>query len=169
MTEPIIRLAGAGDLDAICAIYNREVETSICTFDTEPRTGERASRWFEQYRHERFPLTVCDVGGEVAGWASISKWSDRCAYDKAGETSVYVHAAHRGRGYARLLYADLIERARTVGYRVLLARLAIPNPSTERLHESVGFRDIGIMRNIGEKFGRLIDVRFMDLQLDEPD
>ncbi len=163
---PTIRLATIEDLDAICAIYNHEVAHTTATFDTEPRAGERAAAWFTGHDPARHPITVCESGGVVAGWASLSAWSERCAYDGAAETSVYVQTEFRGRGIARLLYDDLIERAKRHGFTVLLARLAIPNKPTERLHEAVGFREIGVMRRIGEKFGERIDVRLMDLHLD---
>jgi len=165
--SPTIRLATLADLDAVCEIYNHEVRTSRCTFDTDPMEGECAIGWFNSHPSDRFPLTVCESNSVIVGWASLSSWSVRCAYDKAAETSVYVHKDARGQGLSSLLYADLIARARALGYRVLLARVALPNAASERLHESVGFQEIGIMRNIGEKFGELVDVRLMDLQLAE--
>jgi len=164
---PTVRLSTLDDLASICEIYNHEVLNSSCTFDTEPLEGRRAEAWFRSHTKPQYPLTVCVCSGIVVGWASLSAWSGRCAYDKAAETSVYIQQKHRGRGYSTVLYEDLIARARALGYRVLIARLALPNPASERLHERVGFTDIGLMRNIGEKFGELIDVRLMDMQLDE--
>jgi len=162
-----VRPAVAGDLGRICEIYNHEVLHSACTFDTELLEGERSRAWFRTHSPDKHPIIVLEAAGEIAGWASLSAWSGRCAYDKAAETSVYIHQDHRGKGYARILYEALIEKSRSLGCRVLIARLALPNPASERLHESVGFSEIGLMRNIGEKFGRLIDVRLMDMQLDE--
>ena len=164
-----IRDAAEADLDAVREIYNHEVRNSICTFGTQTINREGMIKWYASRDMSRHPLLVCDRGGEIAGWASLSKWSDRAAYDKAGETSVYVHADHRGTGVGRALYDELIHRARAIGYRVLIARVAVPNPSSERLHEAVGFVDVGLMREIGEKFGRLIDVRLMDLHLQHGD
>lgn len=164
--EMHIREATLDDLEAIRAIYNREVREFICTFDTQEADAPRMKSWFESREDGRYPILVCERHGSIAGWASLSTWSNRSAYNKTGEASVYVHHDHRGHRVGRALYEDLIARARALGYRVLIARVAVPNPTSERLHESMGFRDIGLMREVGEKFGRRIDVRLMDMHLD---
>jgi phosphinothricin acetyltransferase len=163
-----IRDATTAHLEAIRDIYNREVRESICTFDTQEASADRMRAWFDSHRDGHHPILVSHREGTIAGWASISAWSSRSAYEKVGETSVYVHRDHRGHGVGRTLYDELIDRAHSLGYRVLLARVAVPNPPSERLHEAVGFADIGLMREIGEKFGCLIDVRLMDMHLAHP-
>ncbi len=162
----MIRHASPEDLSAIFEIYDREVLHGTATFDTEPKSPAERLAWFREHAGPRRPLLVGEVEGRVAGWASLSAWSARCAYARAAENSVYVHADYRGLGLGRLLLDTLIERARAAGLGVLLARIAEPNPASVRLHERAGYQTIGVMRRVGEKFGRVIDVRLMDLHLD---
>lgn len=163
----LIRDAIAADLDAIFAIYDREVLKGTATFDTEPKSPGQRDDWFESHRSPRTPAIVAEFpGGVIAGWASLSPWSNRCAYARAAENSVYVHADHRGKGVGGALLDDLLARARRAGLGVILARVVEGNPASVALHESRGFQTIGIMRRVGEKFGRVLDVRLMDLHLD---
>lgn len=161
----LIRTAQAEDLDGIFAIYDREVLSGISTFETIVKPEEARSAWLEGHAPERYPVAVA-TDGAILGWGSLSAWSERCAYARAAEVSVYVHHDHRGKGIGSALLADLIRRAGTIGYSVLLARIAQPNPASDHIHKRAGFRTIGVMRRVGEKFGRVLDVRLMDLHLD---
>jgi len=162
-----IRGAAPDDLEAINEIYNREVHESIATFDTDPMTMEARRAWLAAHATARHPAVVADDDGTVIGWACSSPWSPRCAYARAAEVSVYVHADHRGRGVGRALLEALIERGRAAGLGVLLARVAGPaeGPSMA-LHRAVGFNQFATMRRVGEKFGQILDVQLLDLHLD---
>ena len=166
MGELVIRDATIGDLPAIFDIYNEQVLHGTATFDTVPKDPVRDARWFNGRNLALHPVIVGEVGGVVVGWASLSAWSDRCAYARAAEESVYIHKDHRGRGHGRALLRAIIERGRDAGLGVLLARIAGDNPGSVRLHEELGFARIGTMRRVGEKFGRILDVEMMDLHLD---
>ena len=162
-----IRDATPADLPRIFEIYNREVEGGIATFDTEPRIAGVDDGWLTG-REAFHPVLVAVTGGEVVGWASTGPWSPRGAYRRTGEVSVYVDDSARGKGLGGELLRELIERARAEGtVKVLLARIAQPNPASVRLHEACGFRSFGTQRRCGEKFGRVLDVELLDLHLDE--
>lgn len=163
---PTIRDATVADLGAIFAIYNREVEQSTATFDTEPRVVGIDDEWLTDREVDRHPVLVAEHDGEVIGWASVSPWSARPAYDRTAEASVYVHIENRGAGVGRALLAAAVERAREAGLGVLVARIAEARPESVGLHASLGFERIGTMRACGEKFGRLLDVELMELHLD---
>ena len=162
----LIRDAVAGDVGAILDIYNEQVLHGTATFDTEPKTEADHDAWFTTHDRERYPILVAEEGGSVVGWARLYPWSDRCAYARSGENSVYVHTDWRGRGVARALMTELLARARARGLSVILARIAEGNPASIRLHQSLGFERIGTMRRVGEKFGRILDVEMMQLHLD---
>lgn len=163
--EPTIRDAAEADLGAIFAIYNHEVEHGISTFDTEPRRLGRDDGWLSG-RERRHPVLVAVHGGEVVGWGALSRWSEKGAYARTAEVSVYVDRRHRGEGIGRRLLEALIARAPSGGIAVLLARIAGANPESISLHESLGFELIGVQRRSGEKLGRVLDVALMDLHLD---
>lgn len=164
---PIIRAAAEADLPQIFAIYDREVLHGTATFDTEPKSAAGRVAWLRDDAGGRYPILVAEVAGAVAGWARLYAWSNRCAYARAAENAVYVHEAHRGKGVGRALLAELIRLAPQRGVHVLLARIVEGNPASLALHEALGFTSIGLMRRVGEKFGRVLDVRLMDRQLDQ--
>lgn len=162
----IVRDATERDLPGIFAIYDEQVLHGTATFDTEPRAADERLAWFGAHDRGRYPIIVAEDAGVVAGWARLYPWSDRCAYARSAENSVYVHRDWRGRGIGTRLLGELIAHARTRALGVLLARIAEGNPASVRLHERAGFETVGVMRRVGEKFGRVLDVRLMQLHLD---
>lgn len=162
-----IRPATRTDLPAIAAIYNHEVRGGVATFDTVEVSLEERRVWLDRHASPRHPVIVADDAGEVLGWATLSPWSERCAYARAAEVSIYVAPDHQGRGIGGALLGDLIERGRAAGLGVLLARIvAAGDGGSRRLHERHGFVHIGTMHRVGEKLGRILDVELFELQLD---
>lgn len=161
-----IRDAVAADLPRIFAIYNREVEGGIATFETVAKDAERDMDWLTG-RDEIHPVLVGVVDKHVVGWGSLGEWSPRGAYRRTAEVSVYVDVAARGGGYGAALLGALIERARGIDdLHVLLARIALPNQASMAIHERLGFESFGTQRACGEKLGRVLDVELLDLHLD---
>lgn len=163
-----IRPARAEDIPAITAIYNEAILTTTATFDTEPKTQAERLRWLESHS-ERFPVLVATVGDEVVGWASLNQWSDRRAYDGTAETSFYVAAPFRGRGYGRALKQATIDEARRLGFHTLLARVAEDSDASLHLNAAFGFVHVGTMKEVGRKFGRLLDVHLLQKMLHGPE
>ena len=155
-----IRRAVPSDVPAINGIYNEAVRTTTATFDLHPRALAQARRWFHQHGPHR-PVLVAASAGSIVGWASLSDWSDRPAYAATAEVSVYVASEWRGRGIGRRLLGALLRRGDAVGLHSLLARVAEGNPASLRLHRSAGFRSVGVMREVGVKFGRRLDVHLL--------
>jgi phosphinothricin acetyltransferase len=162
---PSIRPAAPADLSAIFEIYNEQVLTSTATFDTEPKDPERDRDWLDA-RDARHPALVAEVDGAFAGWAALSPWSPRPAYDRTAEASVYVHPGWRRRGIGTALFKDLLGRASQAGIAVIVGRVAEGNPGSTALVRSFGFGLVGTQRRCGEKFGRVLDVDIYDLHLD---
>jgi phosphinothricin acetyltransferase len=162
--KAMIRRATPDDLPAITAIYNDAILHTTATMDTEPKTVTEQERWFGQH-DETYPVLVVLREGSVVGWASISRWSDRCAYADTGEVSLYVDARARGQGIGTELMQALIETAQANGLHTLLARIAGDNAVSVRLHERFGFVLVGTMQEVGEKFGKKLDVHLMQRML----
>jgi len=161
-----IRAARSSDIEAVNEIYNDEVARGTSTFDTEPRVGDRAREWFESHLSDTYPLLVAEEEGELLGWASLTPWSPRGAYGRTVEGSLFVRPGDRGRGIGRALNEALLKRARAAGHGVLIARIERGNVASRRLLLSSGFASIGVMRRVGEKFGKLLDVEMFELMLD---
>ncbi len=159
-----IRPARAADLPRILSIYNREVLVSTATYDTRPRSPAEHARWFAHHGPAH-PVFVAVEGRKVLGWASLSPWSDRPAYGRSVEVSVYVDERARGRGIGRRLLEELVDAARRLGHHALLARISADNEVSVRLHESLGFALVGTLKEVGFKFGRMLDVAVMELLL----
>jgi L-amino acid N-acyltransferase len=160
-----IRPATSSDLPAIMEIYNEAIRTTTATFDTEPRSLDERRQWFESH-DDRHPILIAEKDGAVIGWASLSKWSDRKAYDATAETSFYVAEPYRGLGAGRELKLRIIEQARGLGYHTLIARVAEGSNASLHLNEEAGFRHVGTLKEVGRKFGRLVDVHILQLMLE---
>jgi len=158
MTEKVeVRRAQVGDVNAITAIYNDAIETTTATFDTEPKTLEDRLEWFHAH-DDRHPVLVSVLGNEIVGWAALNKWSDRAAYNNTAETSIYIDATYRGKGIGTALNNALVEEAQRLGFHTLIARIAEGSEQSLRLHERAGFVHVGVLKQVGRKFGRLLDV-----------
>lgn len=163
----VIRAATEHDLPAIKGIYDHEVLTGVATFDMEPppleKWGERLAS-AEAGEH----LLVAEREGAVVGYAYSTAYRPRLAYARTRETSVYLAPEAVGRGLGRALYADLLDRLRGDGMHVALGVIALPNDASEALHRAFGFERVGVLPEVGHKFGRWIDTAFWALGLQEP-
>jgi phosphinothricin acetyltransferase len=155
-----IRKAAMKDLAAITEIYNEAVLKTVATFDTEPKMVEEQKPWFESHGSKR-PILVAEQDSTIVGWASLSKWSDRCAYSDTAELSVYVKEEHRGRGIGKKIMQEILDQGQKVGLHTVVARIAESNEVSVRLHEAFGFEHVGTMKEVGRKFGKLLDVHIM--------
>lgn len=155
-----IRPATLSDQAAILEIYNEAVLNTTATFDTEPRRMEQQINWFEKHK-QNHPVMVAENLKVVVGWASMSAWSDRCAYETTVEVSVYVHAQFRKQGIgSRLLEMITLEGGKR-GNHTVLSRITEGNEQSIHIHEKTGYRHIGVMKEVGYKFGRFLDVHLM--------
>ena len=160
-----IRLAGPADAEAIRAIYNHEVVSSVATFDLVERGREAQVEWLAE-RSGAFSVLVAEVDGEVAGFASLSQYRERAAYRSTVEDSIYVQAGHRGLGIADRLLGALLEVTRTSGFHSVIARIGGGNTASMALHAKHGFAEVGVERQVGRKFSRWQDVTVMQLVFD---
>lgn len=165
-----IRPADRADLPAILAIYNEAVLTTTASYDYEPRSQEAQEAWFDDHATRNLPVLVAESdAGEILGWSTLSTFRPRPGYRFTCENSVYVAASARGRGLGKRLLAPLIEDARRLGFRSIIAVIDARNEVSLRLHENFGFERAALLRNVGYKFDRWLDIVFMQLQLRSDD
>jgi phosphinothricin acetyltransferase len=155
-----IRKAIYTDVPAITGIYNEAILTTTATFDTEPKTTAAQRKWFKAHGPKN-PILVAVEGGKIIGWASLSAYSDRCAYSGTAELSVYVKEKFRNRGIGRKLMQAVLEEGKKAGLHTIISRIAGGNDISIHLHRQFDFADIGTMKEVGNKFGQLLDVSLM--------
>ena len=161
----MIRRAELADVRAIADIYNEAILTTVAAFDTEEKSVADREQWFRSHG-EKHPILVAVLDRRVVGWASLTEWSDRRAYDGTAEASFYVHSTFRHQGIGRNLLEAIIAEARRVKLHTLLGRVAEGSDESMHLSFATGFALVGTMKEVGRKFGRLLDVHILQLLLD---
>ncbi len=163
----MIRLATPADAARVAAIYAPGVERTIASFEEEaPDAAEMARRISGTL--PAHPWLVYEADGEVAGYAYAGPHHPRAGYRWSVTVSVYVDDAWHRRGIGRALYRSLFAILRAQGLVNAYAGIALPNPGSVRLHESLGFRPVGVYRAVGFKHGAWVDVGWWHLALTEP-
>lgn len=166
-----IRLASEEDAAAIRRIYAPIVEETTISFETAPPTEAEITDRIASTL-ERYPWLVCETGGdgnerEVVGYAYAGAHRSRDAYRWSVDVSVYVDPGNRRRGVARALYTSLFSLLELQGFVNVYAGIALPNPASTTLHESMGFEPVGTYRNVGYKRGGWHDVRWYQRPIGE--
>jgi phosphinothricin acetyltransferase len=161
---PMIRLANRDDGEAVAAIYRPFVAESAISFEDEPPTAEAmASRVASTVG----PWLVFERDGRVVGYAYGSKHRDRAAYAWSVDVSVYVDIARHRAGIGCALYTSLLALLRLQGFYAAHAGITLPNVASVGLHESFGFRPVGVYPKVGYKRGAWHDVGWWQLTLRE--
>ncbi|TKG96656.1 N-acetyltransferase family protein [Puteibacter caeruleilacunae] len=161
-----ILAATTEDIQIITDIYNQAIRDTVATFDTDEKSITDRTDWFNQH-DDTFKILVAKKDNQVIGWASLSKWSARSAYDKTAEISVYIDEHQQGLGAGKLLMKKIVEHAYTTDLHTIISRIAGDNDISVHLHKKYGFTIIGTMKEVGYKFNQFIDVHIMQLMLKE--
>jgi phosphinothricin acetyltransferase len=157
-----IRRATRDDAAAMAAIYNQAVAGSTATFDTLTESTEDRLVWLDDHTAPQHPVLVAERDGRVIGWASLSRYSSRCAYDATVEASAYIDENETGRGLGTELTTALLEAGREGGVHAVLSRICTENAVSLAMARKLGFFEIGVMREVGKKFGRSLDVMWLE-------
>ena len=161
----VIRRAAEPDVGEIARIYNEAILNTTATFDIEPKTLEDRLEWFRD-RTDDYPVIVATVEGKVAGWAEIKPFGTRRAYRYTVENAVYVGPEYQGKGIGSALLEELVEIASGKEFHVILALIVAGNECSVRLHAKLGFEQVGVMREVGRKFDRWLDLLVFEKTLD---
>jgi phosphinothricin acetyltransferase len=108
---------------------------------------------------------VLSRGDQLLGYAYAGRFRERAAYAHATESTIYLRQGLEGQGLGSALYSELVRRTFARGYRHMVGVIALPNEASVRLHEKLGFENVGLLRRIGRKFERWIDVGHWQLML----
>lgn len=161
-----IRFATKEDCAAIAAIYNHAVINTAAIWNDKTVDADNRIAWFEARQFGNFPVLVSEENGIVTGYASYGDWRNFDGFRHTVEHSVYIHPEHQGKGLGNTLLGALIEEAKRRGKHVMVAGIESQNHASLHLHAKHGFVTTGQMPQVGTKFGRWLDLTFMQLQLD---
>ncbi len=154
---------------AILDIFNHAITTSTALYDYQPRPPESMGPWFEAKRRAGFPVIgIEDASGQLLAFGSYGTFRAFPAYKYTVEHSVYVHPDHRGKGLGRQVMQALIAAAREHQMHAMVGAIDATNAGSIALHESLGFRSVGTLPQVGFKFGRWLDLAFYQLLLETP-
>lgn len=159
-----IRLVQESDVEQMLAIYAPFIQETPTTFELEVPTIEQ----FQQRIHiilEHAPWLVCEIEGEILGYAYASQHRQRAAYQWSVESSVYVGDKFRRKGVGIALYTSLFQLLQLQGFYNVYAGITLPNLASVTLHENLGFSQIGIYDLVGYKLGKWHNVGWWQLSL----
>jgi len=159
--DPAIRRATENDLSAIRRIYNEGIVDRVATLDVDEKTDADISTWWNDHG-ERYVVLVGERSGEIVGWASLNRYSHRCAYDGVADLSIYVARTARGGGIGSALLAELERVAAEREFHKIVLFTFPFNDAGRRLCGARGFREVGLFREQGKLDGRFVDVMAME-------
>lgn len=154
----MIRRAEVKDIPALMEIYNEAILNTTATFDTEVKDYEDRKKWF--YSHAgKYCIFVYEKDGQIAGYASLSQYRDRKAFDSAVEISIYIHKDYRGQHIGHELMEKTLNFAKENPEIVtVISLITSENAASIHLHEKYGFAYCGQIKNAGVKFQKMLSL-----------
>ncbi|MEM8503758.1 MAG: N-acetyltransferase family protein [Cyanobacteria bacterium P01_D01_bin.1] len=152
------------DIEALVHLYNRYIEETTITFDIQPHTvDQRREHWLSHYQLSgRHRLLVAECDKKVVGYASSSQFRTKAAYDTSVETSIYVDMSLQARGVGTQLYTALFDALSTEDVHRAYAGITMPNDISVAIHTKFGFKQVGLFKEVGRKFGKYWDVAWFE-------
>lgn len=160
-----IRPATQNDLPAILDIVNYSILHTTANYSYDIQSLEVQKKWFEDKKSKTFPVIVAEIDGTVIGFGTYGPFREKIGYQYTIEHSVYVSSNATGKGIGRLLLTELIVLAKSQGYRTMIGAIDAENFGSIAFHKKFGFVESGVIKDAGFKFGKWLDVLFMQLIL----
>jgi L-amino acid N-acyltransferase len=168
VSKRTVRYATVSDVPFILEIINDAILNSTALYHYQPQTLEQRLAWFNDRISNNFPVIVAVEDETILGFGSYGAFRAFPGYKYTVEHSVYVHPNHRSKGVATLILEWLIKNARESDYHVIVAAIDSENDISIKMHLKYGFKSIGCMKQVGYKFGKWLNVEFLQLVFDTP-
>lgn len=165
----IVRNATENDLPQLLEIYNDIILNTTAVYQYEVHTLEMRKQWFETKQQQAFPVFVAEENETVAGFSTIGTFRQWQAYKYSVENSVYVAADKRGKGIGKFLLQPLIDAAIQMDMHTIIAGIDATNEASLHLHKKFGFEEAAHFKQVGYKFNRWLDLKFLQLILPTPE
>jgi phosphinothricin acetyltransferase len=161
-----VRNATGQDLPRLLEIYNDIILNTTAVYDYEPHTLDMRRQWWEAKKSQGFPVFVAEEQEKILGFSSIGPFRAWAAYKYSVENSVYVAEEARGMGVGKLLIPPLIDAAKRLGLHTIIAGIDATNVASLRLHRSFGFEEVAHFKEVGWKFERWLDLKFLQKMIE---
>jgi len=165
-TQIKIRHATEDDLPAVLEIYNEVIINTTAVYSEKPHTLQMRLDWYRDRVNNNFPVYVAEINGAIAGFSSFGHFRVWPCYRYTVEVSVYVESSYRGKGISKMLLGVLIDRARAMNIHAIIAGISADNQISIKLHQSFGFTEVAHFREVGYKFNRWLDLKFLELLIE---
>ena len=163
-----IRNAVEADFDQITAIYNEVLTNSTAIYHDRPATTDERIAWWRGRLERGYPVLVAADGDRIAGFASFGDFRTWPGYRFTVECTIHIHSEERGRGVGTTLLTALIAQAKALGKHTMIAGVDSENMASLRFLERFGFERAGLLRQVGFKFNRFLDLIFLQYLLEQP-
>jgi phosphinothricin acetyltransferase len=160
-----VRNATEEDLPAMLEIYNEIILNTMAVWHEQAHTLEMREEWFLQKKEQGFPVLVAELKGVILGFSTIATFRPWSGFRFTVENSVYVRPENRGQGVAKLLLPALIDASKQLNIHAIVAGIEATNEVSISLHEKFGFIEVAHFKEVGFKFGRWMDLKFLELIL----
>lgn len=163
----MIREAFKEDIVGLLEVYRPYIEETSISFETTVPSLKEFENRFDSIT-SKYPWLICEIDGELAGYAYGCAHRHRAGYHWSVECAVYVSNKFHRRGVGKKLYSELFKKLKEMGFANVFAGITLPNEASVKLHEKLGFESIGTFKNIGYKFEKWWDVGWWQLNLQLP-
>ena len=163
-----VRDAVKADFDQITAIYNEVLTNSTAIYNDRPATREERIAWWKARREQGYPVLVATVGGRIAGFAACGDFRPWPGYRFTVEGTVHIQSQSRGQGIGTALLKELVARAEALGKHTMIAGVDSENQASLRFLERFGFQRTACLREVGFKFGRFLNLVFLQYRITPP-
>ena len=160
-----VRHTTEDDLQQTLDIYNEIIANTTAVFQYEPQTLEMRKTWFAEKQEKHFPVFIAEEDNIIIGFSTFGQFRNWQAYQYSVENSVYVKADCRGKGIGKLLLQPLIDAAKQMQLHTIIASIVADNQASLNLHKQFGFVEVAHFKEVGYKFNRWLDLKFLQLIL----
>ena len=167
-SKMLVRNATEEDLPAMLEIYNDIIVNTTAVWHSEPHTLEMRKDWYRQRQEMGYPIFVAVEKEKLLGFSTIGPFRPWWGYRFTVENSVYVAADSRGKGVANLLMPPLIDAVKELKLHAIVAGIEASNEASVALHQKFGFVEVAHFKEVGWKFDRWMDLKFLELIVASP-